>query len=322
MLKQKIIINFQLHKQFFEDAKDIGEVKFGPFSSEDVFRKELKEAKALIVAFVEVNEDLLRSAPNLKIVARFGVGYDSVDVDACTKKGIYVTHTPGILSDAVAELTIGLMLSLSRNICIADKYVREDWLRSNGHFPMCGDLKGKKLGIIGLGSIGCALASKIKNFGMRLVYNDVKRNLDAENSLGIDYVKLDDLLKTSDFVSVHVPLKKSTTGLIGEKEFRLMKNTSCFINTSRGQVVDESALCRALGEKWIAGAALDVFEIEPLPSNNTLIDMKNVILTPHIGTATLETRRAMALKVIDNVKAVLDGRRPSNAVPEQSGMTF
>jgi len=321
-LKSKVAVSLGVEADnpglFEEKLSDIADVfpsslRIGEIS-EDV-----KKSEAIILGLEQVNDSFLNEFPNLKIIARYGVGYDNVDVEACTRKGIYVTHTPNILSHAVAELTVGLMLCLSRKLVQADKYVRTEWAKTkkNIKLPKGIDLYGKVLGIIGFGRIGYQVAVRAKSFGMKMMYYDVERKMDAEKTLGIQYVNLETLLREADFVSLHVPLTPKTRGLIGERELKLMKPTAYLINTSRGPVVDEKALVRALREKWIAGAGLDVFAKEPLPLDSPLIDLENVILTPHMGTYTDETRRAMALMCIENVRAALKGETPPNLVPEQ-----
>ncbi|MBS7638373.1 D-glycerate dehydrogenase [Candidatus Bathyarchaeota archaeon] len=272
----------------------------------------------MVLGLEPVDDWILDRSPRLRIVARYGVGYDTVDVEACTRRGIYVTHTPGVLSSAVAELTIGLMLCLSRGLVRADRYVREEWWRHDrGRLHMGRDLNGKVLGIVGLGRIGVEVAARARAFNMKVLYHDVEPKREAERSLGVEYTDLEALLKASDFVSLHLPLTPRTRGLIGERELKMMKPTAYIINTSRGSVLDEGALCKALKEGWIAGAGLDVFEKEPLQRDSELINMDNVVLTPHIGSYTSETRRAMALMCIENVRAALEGKRPPNLVPEQ-----
>ncbi|MEM1581662.1 MAG: D-glycerate dehydrogenase [Candidatus Bathyarchaeia archaeon] len=329
-MKPKVMISLGARSdnpELFEDKLgDIAELLFSTFGSPIEISEEIKDSKAMILALEPVNDAVLDNFPNLKIIARYGVGYDNVDVNACTRRGIYVTHTPGILSHAVAELTLGLMLCLSRMLIEADRYVRTKWAKIEEtrvqKLRMGVDLRGKTLGIIGLGRIGYEVAIRAKAFGMKIIYYDVERKIEAENFLEAQYVDLETLMKKSDFVSVHVPLTSQTKGLIGEKELRLMKPTAYIINTSRGPVINEEALCKALKEKWIAGAGLDVFAKEPLPFDSPLISMDNVVLAPHIGTYTAETRKAMALMCIENVRAALMGEIPPNLVPEQKGKIF
>ncbi|MBS7657287.1 D-glycerate dehydrogenase [Candidatus Bathyarchaeota archaeon] len=301
---------------------DIAEIRYVSPSDKQEFEKTLKEAEAMIVWGV-TGEEVLSKAPKLKVISRIGVGYDSIDVDACNKYQVYVTITPGVVSNAVAELTIGLMLSLSRKIKMCDEFVRTKWAMPNTFmFPMGSDLAGKILGIIGLGRIGYEVAARAKAFKMNLIYYDKVRNEKAEKKLDLKYVNFEDLLKISDFVTIHVPLTKETTCMIGEKELKLMKKTAYLINTSRGSVINEKALCKALEEGWIAGAGLDVFETEPLPLDSPLIKNENTVLTPHVGTATYETRHLMALSVTNSIREVLSGKVPTNVVPEQRCKVF
>ena len=326
-MKPKVIISTQLRSRIREALgkllSDVAEVRFlTDWTSSDSL-KEIRDAEALIPLHEYVDEKLLSHASKLKVVSRFGVGYDRIDVEACTKRGIYVTHTPGVLSRAVAELTFALMLCLSRRILEADRYVRREWAKAGrATLPLREDLAGKTLGIIGLGRIGTEVARRGKAFEMKIIYYDKVRRYDVERDLEAEYVSFDELLKTSDFVSIHVPLTPETTSLIGEKELKKMKKTAYIINTSRGPVIDEKALCRALEEKWIAGAGLDVFAEEPLPSDSPLIRMKNVVLTPHMATHTIETRRLMMHTVVEDVRRVLAGKAPLNPVPEQKGKIF
>ncbi|MEM2130418.1 MAG: D-glycerate dehydrogenase [Candidatus Bathyarchaeia archaeon] len=301
---------------------DIAEIRYVSPSDKQEFEKTLKEAEAMIVWGV-TGEEILSKAPKLKVISRIGVGYDSIDVDACNRYQVYVTITPGVVSNAVAELTIGLMLSLSRKIKMCDEFVRTKWAMPNTFmFPMGSDLAGKILGIIGLGRIGYEVAARAKAFKMNLIYYDKVRNEKAEKKLDLKYVNFEDLLKISDFVTIHVPLTKETTCMIGEKELNLMKKTAYLINTSRGSVINEKALCKALEEGWIAGAGLDVFETEPLPLDSPLIKNENTVLTPHVGTATYETRHLMALSVTNSIREVLSGKVPTNVVPEQRCKVF
>tara|TARA_B100001971_G_C18244170_1_gene573014 strand:- start:1470 stop:2420 length:951 start_codon:yes stop_codon:yes gene_type:complete len=307
-------INFP--KDLAEGLMDLAEVTYESPMDESYF-KELKEADALIAGMETVDDDFLDKAPKLGIVARFGVGYDSVDVEACTKRGIYVTHTPGILSGAVADLTWGLILSQMRGIIESDRYVREGWAGRTRSLPLGRDLKGKILGIIGLGRIGIEVAKRAQGFDVVIVYSDIYRRKDLEESLGMRYVKLDELLTGSDIVTIHVPLIPSTRHLISSRELKLMKENAIIINTSRGPVIDQAALVEALKKGQIGGAALDVFEEEPLPAGDELAGLGYTVLTSHIGSATVETRRKMAEVDAMNVRAFLEGRTPPNLVPEQ-----
>ena len=285
--------------------------------SEEEYQKVLRDSEAIIIGTGAVDAEFLDAAPKLGIAARFGVGYDNVDVEECSRRGIHVTHTPDVLSSAVADLTLGLTLSLLRGIVDANTFARGEWFQRRSRLPFGRDMEGMTLGIVGLGRIGAEVARRANGFGMRIVYSDVVRRPDLESGLGVEFVGFEELLRESDVVSIHVPLLPSTRHLIGREELKLMKPTSVIINTSRGLTIDQGALILALEEGWIAGAGLDVFEDEPLPADSSLTKMGNVVLTPHIGSATIETRRRMAEVCAENVKAFLEGKTPPNLVPEQ-----
>lgn len=286
----------------------------------EVLLERVKEVDALVPLLTdEIDAELLDVASRLRIIAQYAVGYDNIDVEECTQRGIYVTNTPGVLTEAVADLTWALILSIARRIVEADIFVRGGlWANTKtGWHPnmMVGvDVYGKTLGIIGLGRIGSAVARRAKCFNMKVLYYDVERRVDLEKKFSVIYVDFDDLLRSSDFVSLHIPLTKATHHLIGERELKLMKPTAFLINTSRGAVVDEKALIKALKSKWIAGAALDVFETEPTSKSNPLLRFKNVIVVPHIGSASKETRERMALMVAENLLSFAHGEIPPNLV--------
>jgi glyoxylate reductase len=282
----------------------------------------LEDAIAILVGSAKINAELLDKAPNLKVVSRFGVGYDAVDVQECTKRKIYVTHTPGVLSSGVADHTWALILGFMRNIPEADKYVRTSWGKGGKYISFGWEMEGKILGFLGLGRIGVEVLKRSKGFNTINQYYDILRNEVLENQYGVKYVSFDELLKTSDIITIHVPLLPSTRHLLGEKEFKKMKKSAVVINTSRGPVIDEKAMMNALKEGLIRGAALDVFEQEPTPLDNPLLKLDNAIFTPHYASATWETRRKMAECSVNNVLAYLKGKRPPNVVPEQKNYTF
>jgi len=235
------------------------------------------------------------------------VGLDNVDLDAATRKGVFVTFTP-VLAETCADLTLGLILALARRIVEGDSAVRAgQWEPEKlmGH-----DVHGATLGIIGLGRIGSVVARRARGFNMKVLYHSRTRKPDLEKELGLKYVDLDALLKGSDFVSLHVPLNEKTVNMIGERELRLMKKTAYLINISRGPVVDERTLYKALAEGWIAGAGLDVLSMEPPSPENPLLKLRNMVFTPHVGSATVECRRRMSETVVDDVLGVLEGKMP------------
>jgi len=283
---------------------------------------QLRDATAVIVSMEKVNEAYLAKAPKLRIVARFGVGYDTVDVDACTKRNVHVTYTPDVLSAAVADLTWALILGFMRRIPEADRFTREEWGRKSGGFPFGWDIKGKTLGFLGLGRIGTEAAKRAQGFDMKLIYRDIVPKPEQERLYGVKPVSFEELLRTSDILSIHVPLLPSTRHIIGRRELAMMKKTAIIINTSRGPVIDQDVMAEALAEKRIAGAALDVFEAEPIPLDHPLLKLDNVVVTPHIASATWETRRRMAERCAESVKTLLEGKRPPFTVPEQENISF
>jgi len=309
---------------FHDDAMELlcQEAQVSFMSAEQMQEKHEDAVALMTVGGLKVNEEFLQRFPALKLMARFGVGYDAINVAACTHRGVYVTITPHALSEAVADLTLGLIIGLARNIVNADRYVRTEWATNPGIFSYGVDLQTKTLGIVGLGRIGFQVAKRAHAFDMKLLYTDVVSQKDAEAEFGAKRVSLTELLQEADFVTLHVPLIEETRGLIGKKELDLMKPTAYLINTSRGVVIDQKALFAALHEGRIRGAGLDVFDPEPAPLDEPLLTLPNVILAPHMASATVETRRRMAMSCVDEIIRILRGERPVNVVPEQDGLVF
>jgi glyoxylate reductase len=315
-LKPRVVADFPVAEEALRILKDVAEVEVPPYSGRSLMSA-VADAEAFMGA-ARIDNDFLRGAPKVKIAAYYGVGYqDRFDVEACTRRGVYVTFTPGALSGAVAELTMGLILCCARQIPLADAYVRSDWWRSSGKWTQGEGLEGKTLGVLGLGRIGYEVARRARVFGMNVVYHDVIRNTKGESEGVAKYVSFEEILKTSDFLTIHIPLTPENANKIGEKELKLMKRSAYLVNTSRGGIVNESALCKALDENQIAGAGLDVFTAEPLPKESPLLKMRNLILTPHTGSATVEARTKMAMMNAEDVVRVLRGEIPINIVPEQ-----
>jgi len=282
-------------------------------SKEEIMAK-LRNKHALCCSAEDViNAEVMDSGQNLKVIARYGVGYEKVDVEAATQRGILVTYTPGVLTEAVAEMTWCLLLSLGRHLIEADRFVRIGKFKRSGPKALLGvEMREKILGIVGAGQIGTSVARKAKGFNMKILYSDIVKNNEIEK-MGGKKIELDYLLAKSDLVTLHVSLTPETTYLIGERELSLMKKTAYLINTSRGKVIDEAALVTALEKEQIAGAALDVYENEPEVTRE-LLGMPNVILTPHIGSATKETRDAMAIMMAKDCVAALKEQKPSHLV--------
>ena len=272
-------------------------------------------ADALICLLSDrIDEELLRRGARLRAIGVYAVGYDNVDVNAATARGIPVFNTPGVLTDATADMAFALLLSLARRIVEGDRMVREGRFRSWGPKLFLGkDLRGSTLGVVGAGSIGGAVLRRGKAFGMDLVYHSRTRKDALESELGARYAGLDELLSVSDVVSLNVPLTSETHHLIGAREFGLMKDDALLVNTARGPVVDEVELYEALASGSIGGAALDVYEREP-DVYAPLLKLDNVVLAPHLGSATVHTRTKMARMVCDAVLDHLNGGRPENCV--------
>ncbi len=285
--------------------------------SESIGREELLRrvagADAVVSLLTErIDAELLDAAgPQLKMVANVAVGYDNIDVPACSQRGIVATNTPGVLTDATADIAFGLILMATRRLGEGERIIRSGQAWKWGMFFLLGSsLQGKTLGVVGMGGIGQATARRARAFGMEIVYqsrSEIDPRVAAE--LGARRVELDELLAISDVVSLHCPYGPATHHLIGAEQLVSMKDSAYLINTARGPIVDEAALASALRDGQIAGAGLDVFENEP-SVHPGLLELENVALVPHLGSATVETRTAMAMLAADNVLAVLSGERP------------
>src|SRR5215216_1673779 len=250
----------------------------------------------------------------LKVIANMAVGYDNIEVEAATERGVVVTNTPEVLNETTADTAFMLLLAAARRLGEAERLLRSGGWDAWGPKQLTGpDVWGKRLGVIGFGRIGQALARRAGGFDMDLVYHDQYRNEEAECELGARYLELDELLGTSDFVSIHTPLTPETTHLIGAEELKRMKPEAVLVNTSRGPVVDESALVNALAGRLIFAAGLDVYENEP-EVHPKLLELENVVLAPHIGSASIETRDKMAALAAENLAAVLRGEEPKTPV--------
>jgi len=262
-----------------------------------------------------IDGEAMDAAPKLKVIANVSVGYDNIDVEAATKRGIKVSNTPGVVTESTADLAFAIMLALSRRIVEMTEVVKNNEWRNFGPMEMLGyDVSGKTLGIIGMGRIGAAVARRARGFGMKILYHNRHQRPD-EAELGAEYVRdIRTLLGSSDIVSIHVPSNKETRHLIGARELSGMKPTAILVNTARGAVVDQKALYEALQRRQILGAALDVTEPEPMSPDDPLLKLDNVIVTPHIGTQTKETGISMSLMGAQNLVAGLRGEPMPNCV--------
>jgi glyoxylate reductase len=280
----------------------------------DVLLKEAKASDGLISLLTDrVDGELLDAAPKLRVVANYAVGFDNIDVPAATARGVPATNTPGVLTETVADFAFALMLGTARRLVESDKFTRagkwQSWMPMLFLGP---DLFGATLGLVGLGRIGAAVAKRARGFDMKILYTDVVRRQDLEQEMGIEHTSLEDLLRRSDFVSIHTPLTPETKHLISGPQFRMMKKTAVIVNTARGPVIDTDALYEALSTGLIWGAGLDVFEGEPVAKDHPLLKLDNVVAVPHIASASFETRAKMGLMAVENCLAVLSDRRPPN----------
>ena len=273
--------------------------------------EQIGEAEGIFCLLTDrVDQSLLEAAPRLRVISNMAVGFDNIDINACTRRGIPVGNTPGVLTDATADLTMALLLSAARGLPKAAMDARDGFWRTWTPTGWLGaDLRGATLGIVGMGKIGKAVAERARGFGLKLIYSDSSQQVEIEAAYGAKFVGFDELLSQSDFVSLHCPLTARTRGLVNEAALQKMKRSAVLINTARGPIVVNDALLRALRERWIAAAALDVTDPEPLPPEHALYDLPNCLIVPHIGSATHGTRRLMAEMACENLLAGLDGYR-------------
>ena len=291
-----------------------------PHPDQETLKSRIGSAHGLISLLSDkIDQEVLSACANLQVVANYAVGYNNIDVEYAKERNIWVTHTPGVLTNSTAEIAFGLMIALTRKIVQADHYTRSGEFTGWDPLLFLGDeLSGKTLGIIGMGRIGCDMAGKSGAFGMKIVYHNRKPvSPNLEKQLKAAYLDLDELLRTSDVISIHTPLTSGTRHLLDEAAFAKMKKGAYIVNTARGEVIKESVLIDFLNSGHLKGAGLDVYEFEPVISPR-LLKMKNVVLLPHIGSATVETRNRMSEMAALNVMAVLEGNRPENPVPEMN----
>ena len=320
----KIFITRPIPKAGIEMLQEKGyEVAVNESARDRVASKEellagVRGADALLSVLTDkIDREVIEAGlQTLKIIANYAVGFDNIDIASAKERGVLITNTPGVLTNTVAEHTFALMLAIAHRISEGDRFSRAGKYTAWGPELLLGaDLSGKTLGVVGLGRIGSRVAHHaVKGFDMKVVYTDVKQNADFEKEFGATYAAtIDELLPQCDFVSIHVPLLDSTRHLINETRLKAMKKSAYLINTARGPIVDEHALAQALSEKWIRGAAIDVFELEP-DITPELKNLDNIILTPHIASATVETRDAMARLAAENIIVALEGKTPQNLI--------
>lgn len=316
----KILITRKIPQQFIEQLEQIGDVvmwdkELTPMPRE-TFLSEVKDATACFITLSEsVDEEVLKEASDLKIIANMAVGYDNIDVVRANDHDITVTNTPDVLTETTAELGFTLMLTVARRIIEAERYVQEGQWQSWGPYLLSGkDVHGSTVGIYGMGDIGRAFARRLKGFNTRILYHNRTQNPEAEKELDATYVLFETLLKESDFVICTAPLTPQTENQFDSKAFNLMKNDAIFINIGRGAIVDETALVEALRNHTILGCGLDVLRQEPIDVNHPLLKLDNAVIVPHIGSASRLTRDRMVQLCVNNILAVLNHQLPITPV--------
>ena len=301
----KVLVAAPLHEKAIEVLEKAGfEVVYEEYPDEERLIELAKDVEAIIVrSKPKVTRRVIEAAPKLRVIGRAGVGLDNIDLDAAKERGIKVVNSPAASSRSVAELVFGLLFAVARKIAFADRKMREGiWAKKQ---CMGIELEGKTMGVIGFGRIGYNVAKIANAFGMRVLLYDPYPNEERAKEVGGTFASLEDLLKESDVVTLHVPLVDATYHLINEERLKLMKPTAILINAARGAVVDNNALVKALQEGWIAGAGLDVYEEEPLPKDHPLTRLDNVVLTPHIGASTEEAQMRAGVQVAEQIVEIL-----------------
>ena len=319
-MKPKVFVSRLIDREALDMIAEVAEMEVWrdelppPY---EVLLEKVKDVDGLLSLLSDrVDITLMDAAPKLKVISNLAVGYDNIDITEATKRGIQVGNTPGVLTETTADIAFALLMAATRRVVEADRHVRKGQWKTWGPMILLGqDIHHATLGIIGLGRIGIEVAKRARGFNMNVLYHDVVRNEEAEKQLGVKYVsELNELLSTADFISVHVPLLPETHHLIGASEFALMKPTAVFINTSRGPVVDQKALYEALRSGKIFAAGIDVTEVEPISTDDPLLTLENVVITPHIASASVHTRKNMAMMAAENLIAGLRGEVLPNCV--------
>ncbi|WP_164845524.1 NAD(P)-dependent oxidoreductase [Anaerosphaera multitolerans] len=289
-----------------ENMKNRENIKVEIVSTEDEY-KTLTDADCIILRIFKITKDDLDRIENLKFIQKWGVGFDSIDVDYAREKGIDVSNVPGSNADFVSELAVLLMLSLYRKLTLHDQEIRKGIWGKERHVDETFSLKNKTVGLIGLGNIGKEVAKKVKVFGAKVQYYDIERiSIGEENNLDICFKSFETLIETSDVISLHLPLNKNTKNIISKKEISRMKKEAVIINTARGGLIDQGELIKALNENRILGAGLDCFSKEPLLKNDPILKAKNTVLTPHVGGTSMDLLDIMIPEIINNVNNFID----------------
>lgn len=300
-----------------EVLKKYAEVRMAKGTSENVLIQEVRDVNVIMVAYAKITRKVIEAASSLKGIVRYGIGIDNIDLRAATEHGVYVANVPDYCIGTVADYTMCLILALARKVFHVDRRMRAAswgiWTSQPGSVRGV-DLEGKVLGLIGFGKIGRAVSCRARAFGMRVIAYDPYVDRSIADGLGVQLVDLETLLRGSDFISIHTPLNEETRHMMGERELRMMKRTAYIVNTARGAIIDERALVRALGEGWVAGAALDVYENEPPNPDSPLLKLDNVILSPHIAWYTEEAVRRLETAAVEEAIRILTGQAPKNLV--------
>ena len=320
-MKKRVFLTRTLHDFALKELKKRYEIEIHSGKipiPKSKLRSKIGNIEGLICfPYDKIDRDLIDNAKNLKIISTYSVGFDHIDTKYAKKKKIRVGYTPEVLTDATADLAFSLMLDVLRRVSEGDRIIRNGkWIQIYGAYDYVGtDLQGMTLGIFGLGRIGSALAKRAKSFNMKIIYHNRKPiSKNKENSLGVKYVTFLKLIRSSDIISIHVPHTKETNHMFNMKIFKKMKKSGFLINTARGKIVNEKDLIKALNKKIIAGAALDVYESEPISKKHPLTKIQNVVLAPHIGSSTKETRAKMAEITVKNLNLGIEGKSPIYSV--------
>ncbi|ALM56474.1 D-glycerate dehydrogenase [Staphylococcus equorum] len=316
----KIVVSRKIPKSFIEQLETLADVEVWNESytpmPRDKFLASLKDATACLITLSEkIDEEVIEAAPHLKVIANMAVGFDNIDVQLVQSKGIVVTNTPGVLTETTAELGFTLMLTVARRIVEAEQYVQRGEWQSWGPYLLAGkDLYNAKVGIYGMGDIGKAFARRLKGFNANIMYHNRSRHKDAEEALGALYVPFDTMLEHSDFIICTAPLTEDTRNKFDTAAFKKMKNDAIFINIGRGAVVDEQALVNALQDGEIGACGLDVLRQEPIDMTHPLLSMKNAVILPHIGSASVVTRNRMIQLCVDNIRLVFSHKQAKTPI--------
>lgn len=319
-MKPKVYITRRIPNEIVQKLEEVCEIRMWNEEEEpvprEVLEKEITDVDGLFCLITEsIDKELLEKANHLKVVSNMAVGYNNIDIELAKEKGITVTNTPGVLTETTADLTFALIMATSRRLIEASDYLKQGNWKTWSPMQLTGqDIYGSTLGIIGLGRIGESVARRAKGFDMDVLYYNRSRKPDVEKELGLNYTDMDTLLKKSDFVCIMTPYTEETKNLIGQRELSLMKNTSILINTARGGIVDEAALYESLKSGTVWAAGLDVFEQEPVSLDHPLLALPNVVVLPHIGSASVKTRMKMAELAADNLILALQSQTPKYVV--------